>query len=816
MAIEALYLFDINEQFIDLIPGEELQEHGQTQELKKLITISASALYSEMLESAVFVGHRDIDDSNVFHQYRVTKFKNNNGIAEIEGVHAFFDDMQAYGFIKDKRPTDATVSTALGGILEGSRWQLGVIQSAHSATSNYYYVSRLEAFWDFIEKWNVEFKLRMVYSDGVIIGRYVDIYDQLSADYGKWYEYGDQLLTVEKEEDRQGVYTALIGRGKGEETEAGGFGRRILFSDVEWTIAGGDPVDKPLLQDYVELPSATAQYGYSDGTPRVGIVEFEDITDPTLLLESTYYTLLANCRPQVQFKAGVDEKGLSELGEIVSIIRDDLNIRYKTRVYKLRRNFLDQMDKEFTFGDKLTTSQGERSVQIKKEINKQQQQTISWLEVVNAAMMSMFWNEDGYNYTFSAVNDYNLPGGFYSFNAPIDENPTKCIYMGAGMLAIANSKLPDGSWNFRTWGTGDGFTADLITTGTLRADIVQAGFNGISQGVSMTADGLKAVAASGEYSIVEEGGVRFFTKNDVKTGSIESGYLVSDGTNGVSVFVEPGRFFSVNKKNELGVNERFIHIPHDKNEIMLQKPVSVTRLNIAGTNQYITNMSNQGGVFFDTVRVSLGTGTLDAVSKVISAEPGKAIIHTPSFFNGPITTKSSSSTIGGKIFDNNDVLLVGGADGTNIGYTNGIGITSVARFTQGNIIAYTTLNMNGNVITNQSDIRLKDKVVDAVVDPFSVIEKMRFINFEWDATNPYNEKKPTGEQFGIEAQYSPFLAVKDQGSNYLSIDMGKQVNINSMALQRMITEIKTLKEESAATKKELADLKQLLIEKGVI
>ena len=467
MAIEALYLFDVNEELLDIIPGEDLMEHDQTQELKKLITISASSLYSEMLESAVFVGHRDIDDSNVFHQYRVTKFKNNNGIAEIEGVHAFFDDMQAYGFIKDKRPTDATVSTALGGILEGSRWQLGVIQSAHSATSNYYYVSRLEAFWDFIEKWNVEFKLRMVYSDGVIIARYVDIYDQLSADYGKWYEYGDQLLTVEKEEDRQGVYTALIGQGKGEETEAGGFGRKITFENIEWSIANGDPVDKPLGQEYVELPSATAQYGYSDGTPRVGIVQFDDIIDPSLLLESTYYTLLNNCRPQVQFRAGVDEKGVSELGEIVSIIRDDLNIRYKTRVYKLRRNFLDKMDKEFTFGDKLTTSQGERSVQIKKEINKQQQQTISWLEVVNAAMMSMFWNEDGYNYTFSAVNDYNLPGGFYSFNAPIDENPTKCIYMGAGMLAIANSKLPDGSWNFRTWGTGDGFTADLINAGTI-------------------------------------------------------------------------------------------------------------------------------------------------------------------------------------------------------------------------------------------------------------------------------------------------------------------------------------------------------------
>ena len=809
-------MFDKNEQLTSIIPAEKLIAHDQEVELNKLITISVSAPYSKVLEDAFFIGHRDIDDHNVFYMYKVTSCKSDNGILHLGGVHAFFDDMQAYGYIKDKRPFDTTVAVALNGILEDSRWTIGVNQSSHIGSTNFYYVSRLSAFWEFLEKWQVEYKLRMVYSDGQIIARYVDIYDQLSDDYGKWYEYGDKLLTIVKEEDRQNVYTALIGRGKGEETEAGGFGRKITFEDIEWSIALGDPVDKPLGQEYVELPSATALYGYADGTPRIGIIEFSETTDPAVLIQQTFDALPDVSRPQVQFKATARESGLTELGETAAIIRDDLGIRYKTRIFKVKRNFLDRGDKTFEFGDKVTTSQGEKNVQISKDIKKQEQQTISWLEVVNAAMMSMFWNEDGYNYTFAADNEYGLPGGFYSFNAPIDMNPTKCIYMGAGMLAIANSKLPTGEWNFRTWASGDGMTADVINTGTLRADIVQAGFNGIAQGVSMTADGLKAVAASGEYSIVELGGVSFFTKNDVKTGSIESGYLVSDGTNGVSVFVEPGRFFSVNRKNELGVNERFIHIPHDKNEIRLQKPVSVTRLNIAGTNQYIANMSNQGGVFFDTVRVSLGTGTLDAVSTVISAEPGKAIIHTPSFFNGPITTKSSSSTIGGKIFDNNDVLLVGGADGTNIGYTNGIGITSVARFTQGNIIAYTTLNMNGNVITNQSDIRLKDKVVDADVDPFSIIEKMRFINFEWDATNPYNEKKPTGEQFGMEAQYAPFLAVKDQGSNYLSIDMGKQVNVNSMALQRMITRIKVLEEESAATKQELADLKTLLTEKGVI
>ena len=40
-------------------------------------------------------------------------------------------------------------------------------------------------------------------------------------------------------------------------------------------------------------------------------------------------------------------------------------------------------------------------------------------------------------------------------------------------FAIANSKNEWGEWNWRTFGTGDGFTADEITTGFLSADRIQ-------------------------------------------------------------------------------------------------------------------------------------------------------------------------------------------------------------------------------------------------------------------------------------------------------------------------------------------------------
>src|SRR5699024_9567361 len=189
-------------------------------------------------------------------------------------------------------------------------------------------------------KWGVEFKPRMVFSGGKVVGKYIDIADRISDDYGKWYEYGSDLLTVEAETDLTNIATAYYGRGKGEEVssaeenESGqaGYGRKINFSDIVWSKANGDPVDKPLHQQYLELTALTEKYGYEDGSPRFEIVEFDDIDDKAELLQATYDYALENTRPKVQFKSTVHENGIAEVGEIVTIIRDDLNIRYKTRI----------------------------------------------------------------------------------------------------------------------------------------------------------------------------------------------------------------------------------------------------------------------------------------------------------------------------------------------------------------------------------------------------------------------------------------------------------------------------------------------------
>lgn len=61
---------------------------------------------------------------------------------------------------------------------------------------------------------------------------------------------------------------------------------------------------------------------------------------------------------------------------------------------------------------------------------------------------------------------------------------------GDGFM-IANGRTEDGAWNWRTFGTGEGFTADAITTGYLSADRIRAGtitVDHLSSGIGASID----------------------------------------------------------------------------------------------------------------------------------------------------------------------------------------------------------------------------------------------------------------------------------------------------------------------------------------
>lgn len=481
-----IYLFNKNEELFKIIPKKDVIDPITDEILNGLLQIDVEVLdkHFEYVKNAEFIGHKDYENKNIFYLYKINSINTNNYNLKITGLHTVFDDLKSYGYIKDKRPTNTTADIALAQILEGSRWEVGNVQVSNTGSANFYDISRLDALSKLIDVWKCEIGYRMIFDGQKIIGRYIDLYNQRGTDTGKRFVYGTNALTIEYEENKNEIYTALVGRGKGEEkydeegNPTGGYGRKITFENIEWSKSNGDPVDKPLGQDYVEIPEMTSLYGYSDGSPRVKLVDYNDIEDPEELLQVTYNDLSNTSRPKVQFKSTVERIGDIHIGDTVRIIRQDFGFYYTARVFEIKRNLLNNAKTEVKLGDYINRSSAKKNKELRNELknlsNALSEVAInmdikkeSLVQQMQDYLVTSLYNEDGYNYDLRAGNEYGLPAGYYSFDSPIELNPTKVIYVGAGKMAIANEKDSNGDWKWTTWGTGDGLVADAIVAGML-------------------------------------------------------------------------------------------------------------------------------------------------------------------------------------------------------------------------------------------------------------------------------------------------------------------------------------------------------------
>lgn len=274
-------------------------------------------------------------------------------------IEAAYDELKSYAVIRDVRPQNRTAGEMLALALMDTRWTVGVTYTKGTSSTNFYYITPLEAIQKIAGIFSLEvtFEIDIDRRTNQITRRRVNLYAQQGDRTGKRFEYGSNLLTVTREENTEDLITALIGRGKGEEVSEGGddspdgYGRRITFADVVWSKKNGNPADKPAGIEYVEDVEATKAYGFSDGKPRIGIQVFEEITDPAELLQATWAALQSLKRPQVSFKADVLDVGELKLGDTVAIIRHDIGIEYFTRVYKVTHNLLNERLNTIELGD---------------------------------------------------------------------------------------------------------------------------------------------------------------------------------------------------------------------------------------------------------------------------------------------------------------------------------------------------------------------------------------------------------------------------------------------------------------------------------
>lgn len=745
-----LYVFDRKERLIRIVPREEVKSALFTEELNQPEFLDCELRSNINIQDAVYIGHADPINAREFHLYKISSQELEGGSLYIRAVQSAYDDLLADGYLKDVRLYDVPVTRSLEALLEGSRWQVGVIKTQKNVHTNFYYCSRLEGLKKLLDH-GLEVQFRLVVSGSKIISRYVDIYDKIGSDHGVRYAHGDKLLHVLKEENFEGVITRLVGRGKGEQLldENGNltdhYGRRITFADVVWKKSQGKPVDKPAGQEYVDIPEMTALFAYPDDKPRTRVIEFTEIDDPEKLLEASYEHLVEISRPRVSYSASVMDEGKTGLGDTVRIIRDDLGIRYMTRIYKKSLDLLLPHKVTIELGDQVRDYAIRRMTALEKKLDDVSNTTNDYVEQVINRIANLYWGEDGYNYDLEAGNIYGLPAGLYSYDRPIDQNPTKFIYFGAGKLVISNAKNPDGTWKIKTVMDGDGLGTGIVGAKQIIAGAINAGH---IQSNSITSSHVKAGAIT-----AAEIATGTITARQIASRTITASEIASDAINARHIAagaitaskITTGRLSSRNGSSYFDLDTGYIKADSGYFSGTITAS-NISQSSITAGSYYNTgySISSTGQVF---------TGHQQAYSfKYISGAISQGVRIGSSI---SVSETGIRMSVGSKIavFERTGTAWLGIYNG-NPDYA-------------GNILW--CVDNNGQVFTG-SDRRLKKNIVKADrTEALDLIRELKLYEFDYRSSGDHRVGVIADFLKYSKNRYAPLIYGKAAG-NYLGVD----------------------------------------------
>lgn len=366
-----IYLFDKDEKLIKIVKKEAiktaLQKFALTTEkyVSDRLTVEMKELSKKEFDAVEYMAIQSIEDAHTFHYFYIAqKFSEN--LTTLIGVQSGIEELRK-SVVLDKRPHNTFARPIINELLAGTNWQARFVSETSQRSTNFYYISTFEALKKVCQVWNLEMQFFVEVNGNKIGARYIDFKQKIGEATGKRVVYGHNALQILQEVERTNLFTALIGRGKGEELSApseenttGSYGRRITFEDVVWETKKGNPVDKPKGQKYVELPEMTKRYGIknADGSMRakVGFAVFEDEEDKNALIRRTYDELVSASRPQLTLKTStVYLKGV-KIGDTIRVVRHDKKLDYDTRIFEITFNRLNNESSDIKLGDRISES----------------------------------------------------------------------------------------------------------------------------------------------------------------------------------------------------------------------------------------------------------------------------------------------------------------------------------------------------------------------------------------------------------------------------------------------------------------------------
>lgn len=376
------------------------------------------------------------------------------------GITGWIEDRRAYG---DEETPGVSADFALSIALAGTGWS-GEAENFDPQKINFYHVTPYEAIKKIVETFKAEIETEIVV-EGRSITRRLHLRHKVGKFWGKRFSFAKDMTNIKRTISPDDIITRLYGYGKGEEKEGGGYGRRISFESIN----DGKP--------YLDNEEATQKYCYK-GIPFVGSAIFEDIEDPAALKKATQKELDALSRPKVTYETSVTDLasyGMDfedvQVGDTCNGRDKDLDIAFTARITEMTVDPDGIKPTQIVLGEYLDILSRSNS-EMEKDIASLKARSTLWDNIAHGNFTTKFIDSviGGVNEQFVVNGSYirmDPKRGIFITDKATEEESTWAMQLSSAGFRIADGKTGE-NWNWRTFGTGKGFIADLIVAGMLK------------------------------------------------------------------------------------------------------------------------------------------------------------------------------------------------------------------------------------------------------------------------------------------------------------------------------------------------------------
>ena len=362
------------------------------------------------------------------------------------------------------------------------RWGVGTVTVTKTGGASMYRTLVWNGLATLISVWGGEVDAEITVDGTKVTGRAVSLLShQGNSEATRRFDYGADLVGIKRKVESDPFACRIIPLGKGEESEGGGYGRKITIEDVN---DGKDYLQNDNVVAYVRVPTAG---GYEYPTiyaenPEIetplelkawGESVLEELTSPKVSYEANVLQLS---------QAGMDVYGIA-LGDLVHCVDRKFSpegLRVAGRVTGIDANLLDPSDTQVTIGylsKSLSAAMQESLAQLDSRIDATIASTEGAAELTDAYVARII----------SRLNEEaNLTGGYFYYvvgqgvrtydtavsDPTVGSEASQVVEIRGGNIRIANSRTSSGDWDWKTVIVSGHLAIDLVTAARLVAGYI--------------------------------------------------------------------------------------------------------------------------------------------------------------------------------------------------------------------------------------------------------------------------------------------------------------------------------------------------------